>query len=89
MNFSKLKQNDKIYAFLEGKPIKTFEFKHWIDDKRACVYDTEKLNEAALTIHNKENIVASIQTSQGLIKLTCKNKLPKYIGDIMDEKEKK
>ena len=53
------------------------------------MYDTEKLNEAVLTIHNKENIVASIQTSQGLIELTCKNKLPKYIGDIMAEKEKK
>ena len=88
MTFKELKKHDKVYAFLEGKLIKTFEFKHWIDDKRACVYDTEKLNEAVLTIHNKENIVASIQTSQGLIKLSCKNKLPKYIGDIMKEAKK-
>ena len=88
MTFKELKQNDKIYAFKENKLIKTFEFKNWLDDKRACVCDTEKLNEAALTIHNKENIVASIQTSQGLIKLSCKNKLPKYIGDIMKELNK-
>ena len=88
MTFSEIKRNDKIYAFKENKLIKTFEFKHWIDDKRACVYDTEKLNEVILTIHNKENIVASIQTSQGLIKLSCKNKLPKYIGDIMKEVKK-
>ena len=85
MTFSKLKQNDKIYAFKDSKLIKTFEFKHWIENKRARVYDTEKLNEAVLTIHNKENIVASIQTSQELIKLSCKSKLPKYIGDIMKE----
>ena len=52
------------------------------------MYDTEKLNEAILTIHNKNNVVVSIQTSQGLIKLSCKNKLPKYIGDIMKEAKK-
>ena len=54
MTFKELKKHDKVYAFLEVKLIKTFEFKHWIDDKRACVYDTEKLNEAASTIHKKK-----------------------------------
>ena len=89
MTFSELKKNGKIYAFKENKLIKTFEFKNWLDDNKACVYDLDKLNEAILTIHNKNNIVVSIQTSQGLIKLSCMNKLPKYIGDILKEKEKK
>ena len=89
MTFSEIKRNDKIYAFKENKLIKTFEFQKWLDDNKACVYDLDKLCEAVLTIHNKNNVVVSIQTSQGLIKLSCMNKLPKYIGDILEEKKKK
>ena len=40
MNIQDLKQNDKLYALKNGKLIKTFVVRKWIDD-RVVLFDDE------------------------------------------------
>ena len=43
MNIKDLKQNDKLYALKNGKLIKTFVVRKWIDD-RVVLFDDVKFN---------------------------------------------
>ena len=51
MNIQDLKQNDKLYALKNGKLIKTFVVRKWIDD-RVVLFDDVKFNELILTLGN-------------------------------------
>jgi hypothetical protein len=72
MTFKDLQENNLVYAYLDGKLIRTYKFKSWLDDKRANLYDLEKLNDVVLTINNRNQPFASIQTSRGLVKLSTR-----------------
>ena len=68
MNIQDLKQNDKLYALKNGKLIKTFVVRKWIDDR------------VILTLGNVNQPACSINSSFGLVTL-CTRKNMKYIGD--------
>ena len=79
MNIKDLKQNDKLYALKNGKLIKTFVVRKWIDD-RVVLFDDVKFNELILTLGNVNQPACSINSSFGLVTL-CTRKNMKYIGD--------
>jgi len=79
MNIQDLKQNDKLYALKNGKLIKTFVVRKWIDD-RVVLFDDVKFNELILTLGNVNQPACSINSSFGLVTL-CTRKNMKYIGD--------
>jgi protein tyrosine phosphatase len=72
MTFKDLQENNLVYAYLDNKLIRTYKFKNWLDNKRANLYDLEKLNDVVITVANINQPFASIQTSRGLVKLSTR-----------------
>ena len=71
MNIKDLKQNDKLYALKNGKLIKTFVVRKWIDD-RVVLFDDEKFNELVLSLGNVNKQNCTIQSSFGEVMLSTK-----------------
>lgn len=72
MNFKDLQENNLVYAYLDGQLIRTYKFKNWLDNKRANLYDLEKLNDVILPVANRNQPQVSIQTNRGIVKLSVK-----------------
>ena len=72
MTFKDLQENNLVYAYLDGQLLRKYHFKKWLDDKRIQLYDLEKLNDVILTINNRNQPFASIQTSRGIVKLSTR-----------------
>ena len=72
MTFKDLQENNLVYAYLDNKLIRTYKFKNWLDNKRANLYDLEKLNDVTLPVVNRNQPQVSIQTARGIVKLSVK-----------------
>lgn len=66
MTFKELKENDKLYAYIDDKLVKTYIFKEFLTVDRSKakqslkIYDTEKLNNAVLILNNVNQSVCSM-----------------------------
>jgi len=71
MNINDLKKSDKLYAYKNGKIIKTFIVRKWID-KRVVLFDDVKFNELVLSLGNVNKPSCTIQSSFGEVMLSTK-----------------